>query len=54
MTSVLRPVRSMRGRVSRKRFVQHEQRQIDRAIRAQNTCERGHRGPATQTYERQV
>ena len=33
---------------------QHEQRQIDRAVRAQNTCERDHHGPATQTYERQV
>jgi hypothetical protein len=33
---------------------QHEQRQIDRAVRAQKTCERDHRGPATETYERQV
>ncbi len=33
---------------------QHEQRQIDRAVRAQKTCERDHRGPATDTYERQV
>ena len=33
---------------------QHEQRQIDRAARAQKTCERAHHGPATQTYERQV
>ena len=33
---------------------QHEQRQIDRAVRAQMTCERDHRGPAAQTYERQV
>jgi hypothetical protein len=33
---------------------QHEQRQIDRAVRAQETCERDHRGPATETYERQV
>jgi phage-related protein len=33
---------------------QHEQRQIDRAVRAQKTCERDHHGPATQTYERQV
>jgi hypothetical protein len=32
----------------------HEQRQIDRAVRAQKTCERDHRGPATETYERQV
>ena len=30
---------------------QHEQRQIDRAVRAQKTCERDHRGPATETYE---
>ena len=33
---------------------QHEQRQIDRAVRAQKTCERDHHGPATETYERQV
>ena len=33
---------------------QHEQRQIDRAVRAQKICERDHRGPAMQTYERQV
>ena len=33
---------------------QHEQRQIDRAVRAQKFCERDHRGPATETYERQV
>ena len=29
-------------------------RVIDRAVRAQKTCERDHRGPATETYERQV
>jgi hypothetical protein len=33
---------------------QHEQRQIDRAVRAQKTCESDHHGPVTQTYERQV
>jgi len=33
---------------------QHDQRQIDRAVRAQKTCERDHRGPVTETYERQV
>jgi hypothetical protein len=33
---------------------QHDQRQIDRAVRAQKACERDHCGPATQTYERQV
>ena len=33
---------------------QHDQRQIDRAVRAQKTCERDHRGAAAQTYERQV
>ncbi len=33
---------------------QHEQRQIDRAVRAQKTCEHDHQGPATETYERQV
>ena len=33
---------------------QHEQWPIDRAVRAQKTCERDHRGPATETYERQV
>ena len=33
---------------------QHDQRQIDRAMRAQKTCERDHRGAAAQTCERQV
>jgi hypothetical protein len=33
---------------------QHDQRQIDRAVRAQELCEREHRGPAAGTYERQV
>jgi hypothetical protein len=32
----------------------HEQKQIDRAVRAQKVCERDHRGAAAQTYERQV
>jgi hypothetical protein len=33
---------------------QHEQRQIDRAVRAQKTCERDHRVPVAEIYERQV
>ena len=33
---------------------QHDQRHIDRAIGAQKACERDHRSPATETYERQV
>jgi len=33
---------------------QPEQRQIDRAARAQELCEREHHGPAAGTYERQV
>jgi len=33
---------------------QHDQRQLARAVRAQNTCERDHRGPAAESYERQV
>ena len=33
---------------------QHEQRQIDRAVRAQKTCERDHHDTATETCERQV
>jgi predicted DNA-binding transcriptional regulator YafY len=33
---------------------QHELRQIDRAVRAQKACECDHRGPAAETYERQV
>jgi len=33
---------------------QHDQRQIDRAVRAQKVCERDHREPAAETYERQV
>jgi hypothetical protein len=44
------PNSAARGQITR----QHEQRQIDRAVRAQKTCERDHRGPATETYERQV
>jgi hypothetical protein len=31
---------------------QHEQRQIDRAVRAQKTGERDHRRPAIETYEK--
>ncbi len=33
---------------------QHDQKQIDRAVRAQKACERDHQGPAAETYERQV
>jgi hypothetical protein len=33
---------------------QHEQKQIDRAVRVQKACERDHRGRAAETYERQV
>jgi hypothetical protein len=33
---------------------QHEQRQVDRAVRAQKTCESDHHGPVTEIYERQV
>ena len=33
---------------------QHDQRQIDRAVRAQKTCEGDHRVPVTEIYERQV
>ncbi|GGL07745.1 hypothetical protein GCM10014719_07300 [Planomonospora parontospora subsp. antibiotica] len=33
---------------------QHDQRQIDRAVRVQKICERDHWGPVTETYERQV
>lgn len=33
---------------------QHDQRQIDRAVRAQKICERDHWGPVTKTFERQV
>jgi hypothetical protein len=32
---------------------QHDQRQIDRAVRAQQVCERDHWGSAAQTYGRQ-
>jgi putative component of toxin-antitoxin plasmid stabilization module len=33
---------------------QHDQRQIDRAVRAQKVCERDHHGSVTETFERQV
>jgi hypothetical protein len=33
---------------------QHDQRQIDRAVRAQKICEHDHQGPATETFGRQV
>jgi hypothetical protein len=33
---------------------QHDQRQIDRAVRAQKVCERDHRPPVADVYERQV
>lgn len=38
-----------------RKTMQHDQRQIDRAVRAQKTCERDHYdGSATATYERQA
>ncbi len=37
-----------------RKTMQHDQRQIDRAVRAQKTCERDHDDPAVATYERQV
>ncbi len=33
---------------------QHDQRQIDRAVRAQKVCERDHRSPVAVTFERHV
>jgi hypothetical protein len=33
---------------------QHDQKQIDRAVRAQKACEHDHGGPAAETCERQV
>ena len=33
---------------------QHDQRQIDRAVRAQKLCGSDHQGPAAGIYERQV
>jgi hypothetical protein len=33
---------------------QHDQRQIDRAVQALKVCERDHRSPAADIYERQV
>jgi hypothetical protein len=33
---------------------QHDQGQIDQAVRAQKTCEGDHRVPVTEIYERQV
>ncbi|MFD0888411.1 type II toxin-antitoxin system RelE/ParE family toxin [Streptosporangium algeriense] len=33
---------------------QHDQRQIDRAVRAQRLCEWHHRGPVGEIYERKV
>ena len=32
----------------------HDQRQIERAVRAQKLCESDHHGPAARIYERQV
>ncbi|GAA1005743.1 hypothetical protein Aple_100780 [Acrocarpospora pleiomorpha] len=37
-----------------RKIKQHDQRQIDRAVRAQKICERDHHGPAAGTFERQV
>ena len=34
--------------------IRKTRQQFDRAVRAQKTCERDHRGAAEQTYERQV
>jgi hypothetical protein len=33
---------------------QHDQRQIDWAVHAKQVCEREHRRPAEQSYERQA
>jgi hypothetical protein len=33
---------------------QHDQRQIDRAVRAQQVCERDQRGSAAKTYGKQA
>ncbi|MER5419511.1 type II toxin-antitoxin system RelE/ParE family toxin [Streptosporangium roseum] len=33
---------------------QHDQRQIDGAVRAQKICERDHHGPVAEIYERQA
>ncbi|GLX94708.1 type II toxin-antitoxin system RelE/ParE family toxin [Herbidospora sp. NBRC 101105] len=33
---------------------QHDQREIDRAVRAQKICERDHHGRAVEIFERQV
>jgi len=33
---------------------QHDQRQIDRAVRAQKLCESDNHGPAARIYDRQV
>lgn len=33
---------------------QHDQRQIDRVVRAQKICERDHHGPVAEIYERQA
>jgi len=33
---------------------QHDQRQLDQAVGAQQKCERDHRRPAELTYERQA
>ena len=37
-----------------RKTMQHDQRQIDRAVRAQKICERDHYEPAAETYERQA
>lgn len=42
------------GRIVFRKTRQHDQKQSDRAVRAQKLCERDHREPAAQTYERQV
>lgn len=37
-----------------RRTKQHDQAQIDRAVRAQKVCEGEHHGPVTATYERKA
>ncbi len=37
-----------------RKTMRHDQKQIDRAVRAQKTCERDHCEPTVATYERQV
>ncbi|MFF8615272.1 hypothetical protein [Streptomyces sp. NPDC015350] len=54
MTYWITPARTIVLLTVFRRTRQHEQGQIDRAVRAQKVCESTHHEPVTATYERKA